>query len=207
MKKLTIVALLVAATSFAQKDKCNCFDKEVYKAFVAKEQHQTVLEGEDAELTVLLSKKQKVDVLITYKITGTTANIENDIEIPKTNSFVIPAGKTQATIHIPTIYDNKSELDETFTIEILEGIKTDTKKKLNNNKLIRTRTIVDRNTDYSAIKVYSEDGVIKTNPAASSVVVRNLNGGTLRNQHLKAGIYLINATVNEKAISRTISID
>lgn len=197
------LALLFCYTGYSQKDKCNCFNKEEYKAFVKKEQHQTVVEGQDAELTVLLSRIHKEDIVITYTIKGETANTNTDIVVPEIKSFIIPKGETQATIHIPTVADNISELDETFTIEIMEGTTAIGKKKLNNNKLIRTRTIVDAKSNASQVEVYMDNGVIKTKPASNNIEVRNFNGISINNNNLNPGIYYIKANLENETISKT----
>ncbi len=202
----TALAITLSISGYSQKDHCNCFNKEEYKTFVKNEQNQTVIEGQDAELTVLLSKKQKEDIIITYKVTGETANVKKDITLPASNTFRIPAGETQATIHIPTVYDNSNELDETFTIEIIEGITATTKKKLNNNKLVRTRTIIERTSNISDIKIYRENGIIKTTPATSDIEVRNMNGILIPNKNINTGVYFIKATSNKSVISKTVAL-
>ncbi len=209
MKKTTsYLVAIIALTStaiFAQKDKCNCFNKEEYTAFVKAEQHQTVIEGNDAELTVLLSKVLKEDITVTYEVIGNSANIEDDLTVPNQRTFTIPKGEKQATIHIPTNNDGIRELDETFTIKIIKGITANSKKSLNNNNLVRTRTIIDSDSNTLNTSFYLENGVVKTNADISSLEVRNVNGVKIANQNITTGnTYFIKAVGNHATISKTI---
>jgi|GEM_PF-6240306 len=205
---ITSVISLLAINSFSQEKsrKCNCFDKEEYKAFVLKEQNQTVVEGNDALITVILNKVQKDDITVSYKIVPGTATINDDIIVPAINTFTIPAGKRKATVHIPTVKDNFSELDESFTIEILEGINSKTNKKLNNNNLIRTRTIVDGSSKINSLRIYTDNGIFKTKPTAKIIEVRNVNGILIQNKDIKRGTYFINAVLENQTISKTIIV-
>lgn len=212
IKKLPLIAynlILVSTLSFGQNKAKNIgsFNKAEYNVFVAEEQHQTVIEGEDAQFTVLLSRIQKYDIKVTYKIIAKTASLDNDIKVPAVKSFIIPAGKKRATIHIPTINDGISEQDEEFAIEIIKGINTKTKRKLNNTKLIRTRTIVDRQLGDNLLTFYHDHGTIKSNPAADSIEVRNFNGILIPNKNLSSGTYFINAVVKNKTITKTIIVN
>ncbi len=205
---ITSVVTLLAINSFSQQKagKCNCFDKEEYNAFILKEQHQTVVEGNDALVTVILNKVQKDDITVSYKIVPGTAKINDDIIVPEINTFTIPAGQTKATVHIPTVKDRFSELDETFTVEIVEGYNAVTNKKLNNNNLLRTRTIVDKGSNTTAVSIYTDNGVVKTSPASKDIEVRNVNGILIHNKNIKRGTYFINAVVENKTISKTIIV-
>ncbi|MGY5351675.1 hypothetical protein ACXGQW_03780 [Wenyingzhuangia sp. IMCC45533] len=205
-KKYTLLlATLISVSLFAQKDHCKCFDKETYAAFVKSEQHQNVTEGNDAELTVLLSKALDEDITITYEVIGASANIKTDIELPANNTFTIPKGQTQATIHIPTNNDGIRELDETFTIKILSGVTATTKKSLNNNNLVRTRTIIDSNSETLKTSFYLKNGKIKSDSDLDYIEVRNFNGILLQNQNLSKGVtYLIKAKSNNQSVIKTV---
>lgn len=206
MKK-TILALslsIITGFSFAQK-KHHSFNEEEYKTFVEAEEYQTVVEGQDAQFTVLLSKVTNEDIKVTYTVHSGTAKIGKDFTIPKVQSFIIPKGEKQSTIHIPTIQDHFNESDETFTIEVLEGVKIKSKKKLNNTKLIRKRTIVQNtNTNYNTFFV--EEHSIQTNPTADEIEVRNMNGILIPNQNLRPSTYLVKALINDQYVTKTIMI-
>ena len=207
--KLLPLSLLFAFTSiYSQTNtvKKDNFNQEEYDLFVKGEQHQTVTEGEDAQFTVLLSNAQQHDILVHYKVIANTASLEHDIIVPSVKSFNIPAGKKTATIHIPTVNDGISEGDETFTIEIVEGTNTKTKKKLNNKKLIRTRTISDRDTNSSLVSFYQNNGVIQSTPSANKIEVRNVNGILVDNESLSEGIYFVNAIFDNNTVSKTIAV-
>lgn len=85
-----------------------------------------VTEGEDARATVRLNRITDVDVTVDFATAESAARTatedlpataDRDF-VPSSGTVTIPAGEQSATITVPTIDDDKWEVDETFVIRL-----------------------------------------------------------------------------------------
>lgn len=86
----------------------------------------TVAEGEDAEVTVRLTRAADADVTVDFTTEEATdrtstedpsATADRDY-VTTSGTVTIPAGERDATITVPTIADGKAEVDETFLVRL-----------------------------------------------------------------------------------------
>lgn len=85
-----------------------------------------VTEGDDATAIVRLNRVSDEDVTVDYEALETTARTAtedlsataNRDFVPTSGTVTIPAGEQTATITVPTIDDDKWEVDETFIIRL-----------------------------------------------------------------------------------------
>ena len=203
--KILAIGLVTFSSLSAQKKDCKCFNPEEYQKFVASEKHQTVIEGEPALFTLLLNRVLEDDVIVTYKVISGSATINQDFYSTETGEVTIAKGKTKGFIKIPTVKDHTNEGEETFTLELLEGKNARTGKLLNNNKLIRTRTIVD-NFNSDAVQVYEKNGTFYSLPTYSDIEVRNINGELIPNSNLTTGTYFVKITIEGEVIKKQILV-
>ncbi|MEV8274740.1 carbohydrate binding domain-containing protein [Microbacterium sp. NPDC077184] len=86
----------------------------------------TVAEGEDAEVTVRLTRASDADVTVGFTTEEATdrtstedlsATADRDY-VTTSGTVTIPAGERDATITVPTIADGKAEVDETFLVRL-----------------------------------------------------------------------------------------
>ncbi|ANG84314.1 carbohydrate binding domain-containing protein [Microbacterium aurantiacum] len=86
----------------------------------------TVAEGEDAEITVRLTRAADADVTVDFTTEEATdrtstedpsATADRDY-VTISGTVTIPAGERDATITVPTIADGKAEVDETFLVRL-----------------------------------------------------------------------------------------
>jgi hypothetical protein len=78
----------------------------------------TVLEGQNAEITVLRTGSSLGAVTVSYSVSNGTALMGSDFWASPTGSVTIAAGSTTAVISIPIVDDDVAEGPETFSVDL-----------------------------------------------------------------------------------------